>query len=199
MKEKIKKGLGVLVIVGILLFLLLTSIMDLTNKKDLHNVTIYEACEVHEVKHLIYGLIPIGTDHYYLGIDDANNAYLIKAPKKWLEKNFNSDYYSLNPNGIQIEGLAREVHDSQIESKLQNCLSQLEGIQYPLGSSNYIDLYFKLIAILKLVDFLLILIIIFTGIYIFKRKDDIKPVFIIAWTVGILISLILLIEIVRFI
>ena len=77
------------------------SIRDLTNKKDVHIVTIHEAYAVLELEHWINGLIPIGTDYYCFGIDDdASNAYLIKSSKKWLKEIFD---FEIMPNRIYHE------------------------------------------------------------------------------------------------
>lgn len=50
--------------------LLVSAVLDLTNKKDIHTVRIEAVCKVLELEHSINGLIPIGTDHYYIGIEE---------------------------------------------------------------------------------------------------------------------------------
>lgn len=182
--------------VGILIYLLLTSIMDLTNKKDLHTVTLDEAFEVLQLEHSINGLIPIGTDYYYVGINkDTYDAYLIKSSKKWLSNNFGSGYKALDSNGVQITGLAKEITDYQTSRALGARLIQLEGVNYPLGALYCLNLEYKLTAILKLIDVALLITMVITGVYI-KNKNDVKPLYVKLWLGGIVISLALLIGII---
>lgn len=56
---------------------------------------------------------------------------------------------------------------------------------------------YKKNAIVKLIDFFLLLCVIITGFYIFSNKRDIKPVCMIAWCVGLVVSLMLCLRIIR--
>lgn len=56
---------------------------------------------------------------------------------------------------------------------------------------------YKKNAIVKLIDFVLLLCVIITGFYIFSNKRDIKPVCMIAWCVGLVVSLMLCLRIIR--
>lgn len=70
MKKKLGNVFLLLLFVGLLAYLLVSAVLDLTNKKDIHTVQIETACKVLELEHSINGLIPIGTDHYYIGIEE---------------------------------------------------------------------------------------------------------------------------------
>lgn len=196
MKEKLKIGFMILIGAALLLYLSISSIMDLTNTKDVHTVTIKEAAEVLELEHSI-NLIPIGTDYYYMGIDEDYNAYLIKASKKWLSHNFSSNYQALNANGIQIKGLVKKVSDDQTERELENRLSQLEGIEFPLGMLGCLSLNYILIAVLKLIDVVMLVGIFISGRYISKTKNRVNPIVIKVWLVLLIVSMILTMGIIK--
>ena len=134
MKEKARNGILILFGVGVLVYLFATAMIALTDRQNVHTVTIHEACGVLELEHSINGLIPIGTDYYYLGVDDETGyGYLIKGSKKWLEKNFDENYQSLQPGGVQIKGLVKTITEYKLERELTDRLSQLDGLQYPYG------------------------------------------------------------------
>lgn len=188
----------ILLLVGLQIYLLATSVMDLTNKKDLHTVTLDGAFKVLELKHSINGLIPIGTDYYYLGINgDTYDAYLIKASQKWLNNKFGSDHIALDVNGVQITGLAKEVSDYQASREIEKQLSRLEGVNYPLGKLYCLNLEYRLTAVLKLIDFALILASVIMGVYISGNKGDVKPIYGKLWIAVMVIALVLLIGIIR--
>ena len=154
MKEKARNGILILLGVGVLVYLFATAIIALTDRQNVHTVTIHEACGVLELEHSINGLIPIGTDYYYLGVDDeTGHGYLIKGSKKWLEKNFDENYQSLQPGGVQIKGLVKTITEYKLERELTDRLSQLDGLQYPYGVLGCMDLNYVRTAVLKLADF----------------------------------------------
>lgn len=176
--QKIGNVLLVLLFVGTLFYLLVSGVSDLINKEDLYTITIDGAAEVLEVEHSINGLIPLGTDHYYVGIEEeTNQAYLLKASKRWFQKNFGEDHMALNPNGLTITALAKRVSNYGTDSELQNRLSQLGELRFPMGMSGYsLNIGYKTTAALKLFALLFILVLTKTGMPIFKdwRKEQAK-------------------------
>ena len=148
MKEKARNGILILLGVGVLVYLFATAMIALTDRQNVHTVTIHEACGVLELEHSINGLIPIGTDYYYLGVDDeTGHGYLIKGSKKWLEKNFDENYQSLQPGGVQIKGLVKTITEYKLERELTDRLSQLDGLQYPYGVLGCMDLNYVRTAV----------------------------------------------------
>lgn len=198
MKEKARNGILILLGVGVLVYLFATAIIALTDRQNVHTVTIHEACGVLELEHSINGLIPIGTDYYYLGVDDEiGYGYLIKGSKKWLEKNFDENYQSLQPGGVQIKGLVKTITEYKLERELTDRLSQLDGLQYPYGVLGCMDLNYVRTAVLKLADVFLLLFA-FLGLrYVVKGKDSTPPWFIKVWLVTLIVSVMLLIVIIR--
>lgn len=198
MKEKIGKIFLYLLGIGLLIYLAVSSIMSLANKKDVHTVTIHEACSVLEIEHSINGLIPTGKDYYYIGIDDyTGNAYLIKGSKKWLDKNFDSSYQSKKNGGLRVKGLVKNVSDFDTERELENRLSQLEGVQYPFGMLGCLEINYKFTAILKLIEFVLLIAVFFVGRYVINAKDTIKPLIIKIWLVALVVTMMLLLVVLR--
>lgn len=196
MKNKIGNILSILTGIVMFVYLVQSSITDLTNKEDLHTVTIDAAAEVLQLEHSINGIIPIGTDYYYVGINEESyDAYLIMGPKKWLNKNFDSDNLALDPNGVQITGLSKKVSDNKVARELETRLSQLEGLNYPLGELYCVNMQYQFISIIKLIAAALLLFLAITGAYIVPNKDNIKQLYINMWTTSLFIFMALLIVI----
>lgn len=197
MKRKVGDVVLIIIGAGLLIYLLFSSIIDLTNRSDIHTVTIDSAFEVLQLEHSINGLIPIGTDYYYIGIEeDTYNAYLIKGSEKWLSNNFDSDYKALNTDGVQVTGLAKEIHDYRTEKEIETRLSELEGINYPLGMSYCLDLGYKFFALFKFIDAVLFIAVIIAGVYIYKFKNNVKPLYSKLLLAVIMTALIMLIVII---
>lgn len=198
MKKKIGNVFLILLGIVMLLYLLITAVLDLTNKEDLHMVHVDGAFAILELEHSINGLIPIGTDYYYVGVEEETlDAYLIKAPKNWLEKNFNSENMSLQAGGMQITALLKKVSDFDTARELSSRASQIEELQYPFGTEYCLDLGYKQMAIKKLILFVLSIIIIITGVSIFKKTNEVKPAVVKCWLVALIIWLVLLLGVFR--
>ena len=192
MKNKIGNIVLILLGIGLVAYLFISSVMDLTNKNDMCTVTLDEAYGLVSIEHSINGLIPVGTDYYYLGVDDNNyNAYLIKAPKKWLESNF--DINGQAAGGMQITGLVKKISDFQTSREIENRLMQLDGVALPYGA-NCINLDYKGRAILKLVAAVLAIVVVITGLIIYKDRDDVNRTYAKIWVVGLMVTLVLLLK-----
>lgn len=184
-------------VLGIAVYLVATAILDMTNKEDLHTVNIDMATEVLEVEHSINGLIPMGTDHYYIGInEDTSEAYIIKAPKKWLDDNFGVDKISLNAGGLDITALSKSITDYKTRNEINSSISQIEGLTYPIGT-NYLDTGYKARIVTKLILFAGMLFLTISGLVILKKGRESARVFSIiygvvflAWCVAFLILIV---------
>ena len=191
MKKKLSSVFGILVLVGLFMYFLVTAIMDLTNKKDLHTINLAGAFEILEVEHAINGLIPIGTDHYYIGIEEGSyDAYIIKASKRWFKNNFDSDYLAKDADGIQITALADKVHDGKICRELQSRTAQIEELNYPLGTEYCLNKGYKVNAIMKLFIVLFVILTIIAAIALRKPERKVNSVFSTCWIVGFIIAVI---------
>ena len=153
MKEILRKILAALLVLAFVGYLLGTGIYELVNTKDRYTVNIDECAEVLQVEHSINGLIPTGTDHYYVGLDrDSRNIYLLQATAGWYKKNFNTDMTSVAAGGLEVTALSKRVNDYEIRSELASRLSTLAGPadQFPLGTEYRLDVSYQMKAISKL-------------------------------------------------
>lgn len=133
-------------------FYFVSSIIDLANSKDRHEVTIDYAYQILEIENSINGIIPIGKEYYYVGFsEDDGNAYLIRAGKKWLDANFDAEGVALASDGYYIKALAKKAGDYEVENELEDRMSQLEGISSPLPKGYILELNYVRKAIVKIV------------------------------------------------
>ena len=198
MKQKLLNIFLILLGTGLLAYLGISSYLELTNKEDTYDMTIIEACKIVEMKHSINGLIPMGTDYYYLGIDkETYDAYIIKGSKKWLEDNFDVYFQAEDSDGVKIKGLAKTLHDYDTESAVARQLAQLEGLDLPLGVKGYIDMGYKTKAYLKIIDFVLIIFSIAYGINVIKRNEQGSALLDKIWIVTIIVACVLMLFAIR--
>lgn len=194
MKKKSRNIFVILLLVFLFVYFLITAILDLTNKKDLHTINLAGAFEILEVEHSIYGLIPVGKEHYYIGIEeDSYNAYIIKASKIWFKNHFDSDYMAKDAGGIRITALAGDVQDYKISEELQSRAEKIEELNYPLGTEHCLNMAYKVNAIMKLIVVALCVILPITFALFVKPNGDANPLFSKCWFAGLIIAVILLI------
>lgn len=157
--EKSKNKLLLVIFACAAIFMLVTGIMDLTNKKDVKNEKALFAVEVVEVEHRVGGFIPLGKDHYYLA-GNEDGAFLITTSKSWYEKNFNSDGYSKKETGVNVKGLAKDISDYETRNKIESEIQENIGeVSFIISEKKAIDVYYKLGILLKFVFIFLVLIV----------------------------------------
>ena len=197
MKEMARRVFLVLLVVLFIGYLLVTAIYDLTNKKDLHTVQVDEAVEFLVVEHSISGLIPIGKDYYYLGVDDETaEACIIKASKSWYKKNFDESGVAIQVGGITLTSLAKEPQKFEIGRELASRASQLEGLEFVIAPDYCLDLSYKVNAILKLVFLLTTMILVIAGIRLFGKSKDVNSTVAKIYVLLVVIDLIALLKII---
>lgn len=151
MKNKIGKVIGIGALCIFVVYLLVTGISDLTNKKDLVTVRVDGAVTILELKHSINYIIPTGTDYYYVGIEDeTGKAYIINAPKKWLSKNFSDNHEAKDKDGVMVTGLVKRISSSKASISITNKLSSVEGLNLQHPDNYCIETNYKFKAIGKL-------------------------------------------------
>ena len=157
--EKSKIKLLLVIFACAAIFMLVTGIMDLTNKKDVKNEKALFAVEVVEVEHRVGGFIPLGKDHYYLAANE-DGAFLITTSKSWYEKSFNSDGYSKKETGVNVKGLAKDISDYETRNKIESEIQENIGeVSFIISEKKAIDVYYKLGILLKFVFIFLVLIV----------------------------------------
>lgn len=197
MREGLRKFLIVFILVIFVGYLLVTGIGDLINKKDIYTVRIDECVEALAIEHSINGLIPVGTDHYYVGVnDETEEACYIKASKRWYNKNFDGNGYSLTPGGLTITSLAKKASDYDVEKELVARAEQLEGAEFAIPVNYSLELDYKFNAICKLALLVIAGVLAFVGVKIVRNSGNVKSGAGKAYLVACVIFLILLLKII---
>lgn len=151
MKSKIQNAALILLLVVFAGYLLWSGISDLTNKQDVYTVNLDECYEIFEVEHSINGLIPTGTDYYYLGFDGQGSCCIINASKGWYAENFDeATGETQGTESVTVTALAKDISDYEIEDELREMLSELEGLTYIVGNDRNLVVGYKFYAIARL-------------------------------------------------
>lgn len=164
----------VLILIGaaLLLYLLITAVLDLTNQKDRQEHTIDAAYRVYELEHSINGLIPVGTDYYYIGIQtDTMQAYLFQAEKDYLDGKFDSDGYAISSSGVKLKGLVKKENDYNVQREFTEYVSRLDDYSFPNGALYIINTRYMSKAVIKLITFSLWIVLIVGVVMIWKKQD----------------------------
>lgn len=191
--------LGLLIIIGIFVLYLFTAIRDLVSlgnavqiKDDLTDIRedgisvegdFYYLTDgpVFSMKHTINGLIPIGTEYYFLLYsNDLKRCIYVRASEDFAEEfydevdkpNAEGRYY-----GAHIKGRVREL-DTKITRESSELINDLkaEGIKMVSDGSDilYIDLTTKFQAFLRLITSIGLLISIVLMVILSRFKGDVE-------------------------
>ncbi|MCR5418258.1 MAG: hypothetical protein K6E84_05020 [Lachnospiraceae bacterium] len=177
MKEKAKKLFLILIVVMVVGYLLVTALLDLTNKKDIYTVHADEGAQVLEVEHSINGLIPVGKDYYYVVVDDATmQACIVKASKRWFNKNFDENGMAVSPGGVTITSLAKNIDDFDVRDEIERRASSIEGVSFAVSPDNSLVLSYKQDAVEKLLVLLMTAAMAFGVMKIAKREEEVPAI-----------------------
>ena len=170
MKHPILSKIAIgIVIASFFYFFFVMSIIDLTYKKDIHDVSITEACELLVVENSINGLIPMGKDYYYLGFSaETQKLYILHGGKNWLKDNFETTGVAKDTKGISIRALAKRAGDYDVEKELENRMAGVEGVDSALEFGMVLELNYVRNAICRIVAGVLMLVMIGFGLF-FKK------------------------------
>lgn len=196
--QNIKKILRVVLVAIVIIltvgYLTVTAVQDLTNKKDLHTVNLVFGTELLELEHSINGLIPIGTDYYYLGIDENYEAYTIHAGKNWAEENFSDfDPDAEDYKVIPFTGLVKKISDYDVSKEIQSTAEELEDITFPLGATQCLELTYIKDAWMKLLSGILLLILSVVGFVVHKLEMQVPKAATVIYGIFLTLDMILLI------
>ncbi len=123
MKKRISFGavVGVIFVGVFFYFTVISGIMDLNAKPASSGVekqgqvveySVVYAKEVYELKHLLFGLIPTYSEHYYLTLsDDGLNSLLVRADEKWYSEYFGTDGLAQAP--VKVNGLVKSANNKK--------------------------------------------------------------------------------------
>ena len=175
LRDGFKKFLAVFLVVIFVGYMLFSGIGDLINKKDVYTVNINECVEALSIEHSITGLIPVGTDHYYLGVDDeTGQGCFIKASKSWYSKNFDANGAAIEPGGLNITSLAKKPDSFEVEKELVSRAEQIASVEFSVPPSYSLDLAYKFNAICKLVMLVLAILLVLGFLWMSRTDKEIK-------------------------
>ncbi len=104
-------------------------------------VSIDLAIEVYEIEHRLNGLIPTGSEHFYLAAtDDGAVPLLIKASSSWYEKNFGED--GLAKSTVMLTGEVGKF-DSDSRYKLNELNRKLSSLGESVSTEKYLNANYR--------------------------------------------------------
>ncbi|MDE6030794.1 MAG: hypothetical protein K2G32_04155 [Oscillospiraceae bacterium] len=115
-----------------------------SEKGTLCEIDVSFAKEVYEIEHMINGIIPSGSEHFYLAITaggDAVAPMLVKAKSSWFEENFSEDGSAVN-GSVAIIGEIKKF-DSSSAVKLKSLNAQLSEIGESVSTALYADTNYR--------------------------------------------------------
>ena len=184
MNKRIKTIFCILIFV-LGMIVIFKDIGDLFNKKAVKEVNVGAAYEILTVTHTLYGLIPIGKDHYYLALSDRDGqlyGYVVRGSEKWYRKNFRDNFLTVSEDGVQIKGIAKELktkYTRSIHTKVQEFKDTFEGtdvsIQMSLQPDQFLDAGYIWRATLKLITLFMIIVDVAAGVVVvrlFNRRES---------------------------
>ena len=209
-KSKASVIFGIIVFIAAML-LMSKDILDLFNSEDVHEVKVNYARETLQVKHKLYYIIPMGTDHYYLAYYEDEHGgiscYVVKADTDWFEENFNDTGYSTGLNDVTINAICKGYSTKYVR-EISAAAYEFEGllgdsapdisIKYPYGLDNVFVLNYKAVAIRKLILLVLAIVLSIVTVIIVKKKANMSPVFLKIYAVVMVLAVLyMLFEIVE--
>lgn len=91
----------------------------LANSDRKKEVTIDMIGDHLEYTHKFEGLIPLGTDHYYLGMNSqTGEIYILRVSPSWVNKNFNGSD-AIDPNGYTFTAVDCKLSESDLKDALE--------------------------------------------------------------------------------
>lgn len=168
MKEKIKSILGILFYIIVVAYFLISGIYDICGFNTYYNANIIAASELFETEHTINGLIPCGTDYYYVGLTDDQRLVVLRASPDWMSGNFDEDGYALPEQGVPVKGtLKRLSYDEQ--GAVEDALKDFQDFNVMSTTQSLNIIYFD-IAIHDIIAGSLLLIFGIFGLIIWKNQ-----------------------------
>ncbi|MBO7516108.1 MAG: hypothetical protein J6T47_10840 [Lachnospiraceae bacterium] len=91
-----------------------------------------------DYSHKFEGIIPLGTDHYRLGMDqESGKIYILRASQKWFDNNFPGGI-SKEPGGIAVTAVQCKVSDSDLRAALKSDMNEVSILARGSDGSKYL-------------------------------------------------------------
>lgn len=196
MKKKFAVGFLILIALLLVAEMFYNSVWVLCNRNAVENITVDMAVEIAEVKHSL-NLIPVGKDYFYLGYNETtDDYYLIKASKNWGTEHFDEDAFARDEAGYQMKATVRKVWSSNVSSGIRSRL-RIGGLTeqdlYPKGTDYCLNAQYKRLAVLKLIEFISLLVLCCTGFSILHNNAEVGKCLRITSLTSLFVFLILLV------
>lgn len=158
----------VLVYIAVVGYLLVSGIYDVCGFNQYYETKIVAASELFETEHSINGLIPVGTDYYYLGLTDDRNFVVMRASKDWLWKNFDEDGIALSEDGLTVKGTLKGLSYNE-RGMVEDSLGDYQNINI-LGANQSLDIMYFDVAVHSIISGSLLILCGIVGLLIWKNK-----------------------------
>ena len=132
---------------------------DRAKRGDVIEYRVIYAKEVFEIKHMLFGVIPTYSEHFYVTLnEDGINQLVIRADEQWFSENFTADGLAKVP--VIVSGLIKSA-GSKKGLNLNSVSSQLGDIGH-IATGQYVDASYVSEATLKIVSGILLLTTVIT-------------------------------------
>ena len=170
MKNKILTGIAITFLGGLLAVCTYFGVRTLVRKQNPEELSVSKATTLekgkwvtfrayyalesaHTIKHTINGVIPTGTEYYYMIFtEDFGRIMIIRADEKWYDRNFDSEGVAKDENGCLVTGYVRGT-PGEIDRSIALYRSKLQEsykITIALQSSLYVDTIAVKVSILQI-------------------------------------------------
>lgn len=168
MKEKATNVFLVLVYIAVVGYLLVSGIYDVCGFNKYYETKIVAASELFETEHSINGLIPVGTDYYYVGLTDDEKFVVMRASKDWLSKNFDENSLAFSEEGLTVKGTLKSLSYNE-QGMVEDSLGDYQDINI-LGANQSLDIMYFDVAVHSIISGLLLILCGIAGLLIWKNK-----------------------------
>lgn len=158
------------ILVGFFLYLIVSGVRTLAGDGETE-AYIDAAAPVLTLEHSINGLIPTGTEYYYIGIDtESAKVYLLRAGKHWFDDNFDAETKMSNAEAFRVKAAQIKV-DYEVSREINLSSADFEGLQFVTGTGSCYDVLYHTIAVRKIIGAALILLTTISLILFVKFAD----------------------------
>ncbi|MGN0536876.1 MAG: hypothetical protein ACI4M3_02730 [Acutalibacteraceae bacterium] len=158
----------VLVYIAVVGYLLFSGIYDVCGFNKYYETKIVAASELFETEHSINGLIPVGTDYYYVGLTDDEKFVVMRASKDWLSKNFDENGIALSEDGLTVKGTLKSLSYNE-RGMVEDSLGDYQNISI-LGTNQSLDIMYFDVAVHSIISGSLLILCGIAGLLIWKNQ-----------------------------
>lgn len=179
MKKRISLGIifGIIMVGLLFCFTTLSGIKDLNAQSvaadsakqgDVIEYNITYAKHIYEIRHRLFGIIPIFSEHFYVTLNENGvmNPLVVRADEKWFSENFNANGFAKSP--VQINVLIKKS-SSKRGLSLDKVNEQIDEVEHKMGhevshidSRKYADACYVSDSFLKIAAGILLVTVVLT-------------------------------------